>query len=185
MVVDLHPADREGRSEDIAAAIARGAGAVPAEKPVLVVFMARGGAPAPLASGPRGRLPVYDVPENAARALAAAERYARWRARPTGTVLELDPFAEQRDPRGRRSRAGRRRRPALARRRTMPRRSCAPPASRSPSAKRWRRPTRSAAAERLGYPLVAKAVAPGLVHRSDRGGVQLDLHSARGGRRRR
>jgi acyl-CoA synthetase (NDP forming) len=34
-----------------------------------------------------------------------------------------------------------------------------------------------AAAERLGYPLVAKAVAPGLVHRSDVGGVALDLRS--------
>jgi acyl-CoA synthetase (NDP forming) len=33
-------------------------------------------------------------------------------------------------------------------------------------------------AERLGYPLVAKAVAPNLVHKSDVGGVILDLHSA-------
>ena len=59
----------------------------------------------------------------------------------------------------------------------MPRRSCAPPASTSRRARRWRRRDAVAAAERLGYPLVAKAVAPGLVHRSDRGGVQLDLRS--------
>ncbi|PYQ50317.1 MAG: acetyl-CoA synthetase [Acidobacteria bacterium] len=35
-----------------------------------------------------------------------------------------------------------------------------------------------AAAERLGFPLVAKAIAPGLVHKSDVGGVILGLHSA-------
>ncbi|HJQ82499.1 MAG TPA: acetate--CoA ligase family protein, partial [Candidatus Binatia bacterium] len=34
-----------------------------------------------------------------------------------------------------------------------------------------------AAAERLGFPLVAKAVAPGLVHKSDVGGVVLGLDS--------
>src|SRR5262249_44401681 len=34
-----------------------------------------------------------------------------------------------------------------------------------------------AAAERLGFPLVAKAVAPGLVHKSDVGGVVLGLES--------
>jgi acetyl-CoA synthetase (ADP-forming) len=35
-----------------------------------------------------------------------------------------------------------------------------------------------AAAEEMGYPLVAKAVAPGLVHKSDVGGVILGLDSA-------
>ena len=167
----------EGRSDDIAAAIARGAGAVPIEKPVLVVFMARGAATDRLARGPRGRLPVYDVPEGAARALAAAARYARWRARPTGMVLELDSFAEQ----------------AI---RAVVERVLA-----GADGPRWASPHDAAtvlraagievaageevppadavnAAERLGYPLVAKAVARGLVHRSDRGGVQLDLHSA-------
>src|SRR4030095_2345114 len=89
------PSIGKGEGEDIAAAIARGAAAVPAEKPVLVVFLARGAAATPMASGPRGRLPVFDAPAAAARALAAAARYARWRARPTGTVLELDAFAEQ------------------------------------------------------------------------------------------
>jgi acyl-CoA synthetase (NDP forming) len=34
------------------------------------------------------------------------------------------------------------------------------------------------AAERLGYPLVAKAVAPGILHKSDVGGVVLGLDSA-------
>jgi len=65
------------RPEEVAAAIARSAGTVPAHKPVLTVFMHGAGAPAALHGGPRGRLPVYEFPENAARALAAAARAGR------------------------------------------------------------------------------------------------------------
>src|SRR4029453_2351981 len=82
------------RPEEIAAAIARGAGTVPAEKPVLTVFLSSHGAPAALATGRRGRLPAYLYPEDAALALAAAERYGRWRRRPRGTVVELDSFED-------------------------------------------------------------------------------------------
>jgi acetate---CoA ligase (ADP-forming) len=165
------------RGDEIAAAIARGAGAVPGEKPVLVVFMARGGAPAVLATGPRGRLPVFDFPEGAARALAAGVRYARWRARPAGNTLELDPFAE----RAIRAVVDR----VLA--------QADGPLWMAPKdvmtilraagiecavAEEVAADDAVAAAERLGYPLVAKAVAPGLVHKSDIGGVVLDLDSA-------
>jgi acyl-CoA synthetase (NDP forming) len=62
---------------EIAAAVARGAGTVPREKPVLTVFLATRGAPAAIATGARGRLPSYSFPENAARALAASLRYGR------------------------------------------------------------------------------------------------------------
>ena len=44
-------------------------------------------------------------------------------------------------------------------------------------ASRSRPPSAEAAAERLGFPLVAKAVAPGLLHKSDVGGVVLGLES--------
>ena len=79
-VVAIYITPFAGRSTDIAAAIARGAGAVPREKPLLAVFMARDDGAAVLASGPRGRLPTFDVPESAAPALAATLRYGRWRA---------------------------------------------------------------------------------------------------------
>ena len=72
------------KPEEVAAAIARGAGTVPADKPVLTVFMSSKGAPPILGTGPRGALPSYSFPENAAMALAAAERYGRWRSRPRG-----------------------------------------------------------------------------------------------------
>jgi len=165
------------RPEEVAAAIARSAGTVPAHKPVLTVFMHGAGAPAALHGGPRGRLPVYEFPENAARALAAAARYARWRRRPRGTPIELADFA------------------AAAIRAVVDRLLAAA------SGPLWVPPQdvatmlcaagidgamaqtvapgdAVATAERMGYPLVAKAVAPGLVHKSDRGGVILGLRSS-------
>jgi acetyl coenzyme A synthetase (ADP forming)-like protein len=78
---------------EIAQAIAQGVGTVPAQKPVLTVFMTAQGIPAALHTGPRGTLPTYLFPENAALALSAAVRYGRWRTRPRGTPLRLSPFA--------------------------------------------------------------------------------------------
>ena len=77
--------------EEVAKAIAAAAGEVPPDKPVLTVFMSTRGNPLLLSKGPRGRLPSYSFPENAARALSAAERYGRWRKRPRGSVLTQMP----------------------------------------------------------------------------------------------
>lgn len=159
----------DGLTEPIAAAVAKGAESVPADRPVLSVFLSPGGAPAALAAGARGRLPAYRFPENAAMALSAAQRYGRWRARPAGSVLSLDRFST-----------------ATVRAvidRVLER-----------VGSYWLEPADIAtvlqacgiefatsevvepelalsAAERLGFPLVAKAVAPGLLHKSDVGGV--------------
>ena len=163
--------------EAVAAAIARGAGGVPAEKPVLAVFMSTRGAPSLLGAGPRGPLPSYSFPENAALALAAAERYGRWRRRPQGTALTLGRF-ERSAVRAVVDRV-------LAKSTgavwlepddlwTMLR-----AAGIEFAASELTPPAEAAAtAERLGYPLVAKAVAPGLLHKSDVGAVILDLDSA-------
>jgi len=165
------------RPDEIAAAIATGAGRVPPEKPVLTVFMSARGAPPALSQGPRGALPSYSFPENAALVLAAAERYGRWLRRPRGEVLKLSPFA------------------VSAVRAVVDR------VVEGLSEPRWLEPAdvetllraiglsvaataevelsaAAAAADELGYPLVAKAVAPGLVHKTDVGGVILGLRSA-------
>ncbi len=164
-------------SDDVAAAIARGAGEVPAQKPVASVFLSSKGAPAALARGPRGRLPSYSFPENAARALAAAVKYQRWRRRPAGVAAVLD-------------------RESRAAVRTIVERGVS--AAENPFwldasaveellhvvgiqiAASQIVPLQEAAAtaDRMGYPLVAKAVAPGLLHKSDVGGVVLGLESA-------
>jgi acetyl coenzyme A synthetase (ADP forming)-like protein len=161
----------------IAAAIAAAAGEVPAHKPVVSVFLSAGAPVAELASGPRGRIPVYDYPENAARVLAAAERYGRWRERPRGEIWKAEPEAIERV------------------------RGVADRVAAADGAPTWlaqgdveallravgievvvSRQTSvedaAAAAAELGFPLVAKAVAPGLLHKSDIGGVILDLNSA-------
>jgi acetyl coenzyme A synthetase (ADP forming)-like protein len=162
--------------EEIARAIARGAGAVPAAKPILCVFLSSKGAPPLLSQGPRGKLPAYSYPENAAMALAAAEGYGRWRASPRGSPLALDRCAET----------------AI---RAVVERVLA-----GADGPRWLDPADLATvlraagiafadaevalpadapevAERLGYPLVAKAIAPGLLHKSDVGGVVRGLDS--------
>jgi acetyl coenzyme A synthetase (ADP forming)-like protein len=158
----------------IARAIARGAGSVPTEKPVLSVFISSRGAPPLLGEGPRGQLPAYSYPENAAMALAAAESYGRWRKRPRGSSLELDRLAES----AIRSVVDR----VLA--------GADGPCWLAPrdlatvlraagiafaDAEQVAPDEAVATAERLGFPLVAKAIAPDLVHKSDVGGVILGL----------
>jgi acetate---CoA ligase (ADP-forming) len=163
--------------EAIADAIARAAGSVPPQKPVLSVFISSKGAPAILGAGGRGALPTYAFPEGAAMALAAAERYGRWRTRPQGNVLILDGFAR-------------------ATVRAVIERVLA-----ATSAPCWLQPRdlatilraagvefaateqaspdeAVATAERMGYPLVAKVIAPEIVHKSDVGGVIMRLESA-------
>jgi acetyl coenzyme A synthetase (ADP forming)-like protein len=164
-------------AEAVAAAVAAGAGEVPPGKPVLAVVLSARAVPAALAAGPRGRLPTYAFPENAALALAAATRYARWRQRPTGAALELDAFAE---------RAVRAVIDRVLAGATEP---CwlAPKdlatvlraaGIESAAAEQVGPEEAVAAAERLGYPLVAKAIAPGVVHKTEVGGVILGLQSA-------
>ena len=159
---------------EIAQAIAHSVGTVPAQKPVLTVFMTAQGIPPALHMGPRGTLPTYLFPENAALALSAAVRYGRWRTRPRGTLLRLSPFAHS------------------AVRAVIDR------VLAHASGPLWLQPgdlatvlgaagiTLAAAeqtapaeavatAERLGYPLVAKIVSPDVLHKSDVGGVILGL----------
>ena len=173
----------EDRTEEVSRAIARAAGKLPAQKPILTVLLSSRGAPAPLATGPRGKIPSFAYPENAAMALAAATRYSRWRTRPEGKELELDAFATS----------------AI---RAVVDRILADASSRGSNEPIWLEPTDLAAvlraagvdfasgevaearrddlvrrAERLGFPLVAKAIAPGLLHKSDAGGVILGLRT--------
>ena len=177
-VVAIYVTPLPAESTAFATAIARGAAAVPAAKPVAVVFMTTedgGEAVAALHAGPRGRLPFYEFPESAARALGAAARYARWRARPAGTVLELDAFARQ------------------AVRAVVERTLVGGGVALAPDdltailcaagitcamGERVTPDEAVAAAERLGYPLAMKAIAPGLVHRRAAGAVLLGLRDA-------
>lgn len=160
-----------------AAAIARGAGKVPADKPVLVVFLSSAGAPEALNTGPRGTLPCYDFPENAAMALASAYRYGRWLARPQGKPLMLAPFAREtiravidRVLEGASE-------PVWLNSDDL---AVVLKAAGIESARSERATLDNVAevADRLGYPLVAKVIAPGVVHKTEVGGVILGLENA-------
>jgi acetyl coenzyme A synthetase (ADP forming)-like protein len=178
-IIAMHIPTMVSVADEIGAGIARGAAAAPAEKPVIAVYISSFGAPASIHGGSRGPLPCYAFPENAAIALAAVERHARWRRRERGEVLALDRFAVSSiravvdrvlagnpEPRWLSSddvatllqAAGIK---LAASERVAPGDSAA------------------AAAERLGYPLVAKLLSPDVLHKSDVGGVILGLHSAK------
>ncbi len=164
--------------EAVAAAIARAAGTLPADKPIATVFLSSKGTPEVLSSGPRGAIPSYSFPENAALALGAAARYSAWRQRPRGSQLRLEPDREQ----------------AI--------RACIRAWTAEPAgdlATRWLSfseisqlltlagvpvvdhrvaadpEAAVAAARELGFPVVLKACVPKLLHKTNVGGVALQL----------
>jgi acyl-CoA synthetase (NDP forming) len=165
--------------EEIANAIARGAAEVPKDKPLATVFMSSKGAPEVLAQGQRGKIPSYSFPENAALALSAALQHSRFRSRPRGKVLTV-PRTEERAIRGivERSLDG-----ATGGHAWLAAEDFAAVlgllriqvANTRPSA-----PTAADAvrvADEMGYPVAIKAVAPGLLHKTDAGGVAIRLRT--------
>lgn len=169
------------KPEEVATAVARGAGKVPAEKPVVAVFLSSKGAPAALSTGPRGKIPSYPFPENAAMALAASFRYGRFRERPRGSLVKIGQSEQQQIRRivERTLRDAAEERAWLSTDDLVAVLSLAGIAFASVATSA---PTPAAAAEvseRLrAYPIVLKAVAPGLIHKSDVGGVAMGLDSA-------
>lgn len=138
------------------------------EKTVLATFMSATGVPAPLAP-----VPAFAFPERAVNALAMATRYAEWRRRPEG-VLVCHPDIDE------------------ARLRAIVDNACTRGGG-------WLDPlevgalldvlgiaapktllARSTddaveAATSLGFPIALKAYGPSLLHKSDVGGVRLNL----------
>ncbi len=156
---------------DVARAIRSVAEGAP--KPVMAVLMGREGLPRGMAELHEARIPAYIFPESAARALAAMEKYRRWLARPAGEVRRFDDVDRERADRVLEEAAdeGRSLLP-------VPQALAVLEAYRIPVA-----PYRvvgsadeaAVAASELGYPVVLKAVAPGLSHKSEAGAVALDL----------
>jgi acyl-CoA synthetase (NDP forming) len=153
-------------------------------KPIVASFLSTEGIPPELAvldgegTPGRGSVPSYSTPERAVIALAKVAEYARWRQRPVGELPELPDVDEDAAK-------------ALVRQVLA-----GTPAGRELTDKEliallaaYGVPllgTRTvadadeavAAAEQIGYPVVLKSTAPWLRHRSDLGGVRLDLADA-------
>jgi len=82
------PASEEGVSET-AIAIREAGEATADDKTFLCVYMQSGGAPTELSSPDVG-FPTFSFPERAAKALRKAATYAEWLVRPEGTSIEFD-----------------------------------------------------------------------------------------------
>ncbi|HEY6203765.1 MAG TPA: GNAT family N-acetyltransferase [Candidatus Limnocylindria bacterium] len=159
------------RASDVARAIRAAVSELPRALPVLAVFLSFSGVP-PELSDERVRIPSFAYPEDAARALAHVVRYARWRARPSGTIPRFPVRAEDADEllEGAVARGGGWLTPAevatlfacyglpLIASRTAP----------TPEAA-------AAAAAELGGPVALKVIAPTLVHKTEVGAVRLGV----------
>jgi acetyl coenzyme A synthetase (ADP forming)-like protein len=173
------------RPLDVAQAIVRGVAGAAADaakrgepaKPVLTCFLGSHGVPEGLRSLHEGQIPSYAFPESAAIALARAVRYGRWRATPEGTVRRFDDVDGTRAARAldaARARAGTDERVWLEPAETVE--VLAAYGLATPRAEVARGADEAArVAAQIGYPVVVKLVSETITHKSDVGGVALDL----------
>ncbi|HKE10205.1 MAG TPA: acetate--CoA ligase family protein, partial [Myxococcota bacterium] len=174
----VHTPPRVSQPEEVAAAIARAARG--ATRPIVASFLSTRPPPRALgdllsAKGSPSRIPCFPFPEQAAHALARVAAYAEWRARPAGrepVLPGIEPVAARRcvdaavtvSPTGRWlpiEEAGR----LLA---------CYGVAV-VPSVRVVSAEEAVSCAQKLGGRVVLKAGNPELVHKSNAGGVALDL----------
>jgi acetate---CoA ligase (ADP-forming) len=157
-------------AEEVADAVARAVertGA--ADKPVLACVISSGGTPERLLSAPVAAFP---YPESAARALGRAADRAEWLRRPQGRVADLDGIDVDGAHRIVREAGERWLRPDEARNLLQ---AYGVPLVAERSAETVDEAV--AAAEELGFPVVLKTALAG-VHKTERGGVALDLRDA-------
>lgn len=160
------------RAEDVARAVLEGARSLEGRKPILTVFMQAQGVPQELRNSEL-RIPSYAFPEDAAIALARVARYGEWRDRPLAEPAKFDDL--------RREEAAAVVAAALGRgegwleaHEVWSLLGC----YGLPTLEQRVVATVEEAAEaagEIGGRLALKAIAPGLVHKTDVGGVQLGL----------
>jgi len=164
------------KAEDVASAVVAAvddADAADRHVPVVTTFPGQVSAATVLRSGRRA-VPSFAYPETAVRALAHAADYAQWRARPAGSFPDLDGVDANE-----------------ARRRVL---------SAVKGGAEWITGTdamevlgaygidcvptisvfdadEAVAASTVGFPVVIKAFGPDLIHKTEVGGVRLDLRS--------
>jgi acyl-CoA synthetase (NDP forming) len=175
-VLVTYAATRAGDVEETFAAIARAAAG--STVPILVNCLGAPNAAAQIVLEDGSRLPVYTFPETAVRALSHAVRYAAWRGRPQGAMPQMTGV----DKDGARAivrhylnghRDGGWLDPAPAEQLML----CAG-IPVVPAVAVATRQQAVEAADRLGYPVVLKTAAAGIVHKTDVGGVRLGLRNA-------
>ncbi|MFQ5535828.1 MAG: acetate--CoA ligase family protein [Gemmatimonadota bacterium] len=163
------------RQVDVATAIVE-ARKKRADKPLLAVLMGRQGLPEGRAELHDAGVPAYTFPESAARALAAMVRHRRWLDRPAEEPLrfrvDADRAAEILQDVRRDGRTHLKEHEALG---LLEAYGIPVVAHRMVSTLEEAKE----AAEACGYPVVLKAVAPGVIHKSDVGAVRVDIRTPR------
>lgn len=163
------------RAEDVADAIVASARELDQKKPVLTVFMSSRGVPQAL-QAPNVRIPSYAFPEDAAIALARVASYGEWREKPAVAPPELSGL--------RRDEAAAMVASALGREGgwlTTDEVQRLLSAYALPVARQRLVSTPEAAgaiAREFEGPVALKAVAPDVVHKTELGGVRLNLRGA-------
>ena len=159
------------RTNDLPGALAALAQAADDQPHLSMVAVVVGGE-APLKLG-RGNLPIYELPEDAVRSLGHACRYARWRREPTGSrpaLPGIDRKAAQRIVAAALA-DGTGWQPVAVTHALMA--CCGIPlldTRLATSAEQAENVARD-----MGFPVVMKATRPGLVHKTEAGGVHLGL----------
>jgi acyl-CoA synthetase (NDP forming) len=158
------------RGEDVAAAVTRVSRSRP-DKPVLAIFMSAHSA-APLLDP----IPCFSFPEAAAVALARAAAYGAWRQQPEGALPifgDLDRDAARAIVERALAAGGGWLTPDDAQALLNAVRIHAAASSSVTS-----EDAAVAAAERIGYPVVLKAIGPAILHKTEVGGIRLNLQAA-------
>jgi acyl-CoA synthetase (NDP forming)/GNAT superfamily N-acetyltransferase len=143
-----------------------------AQKPVVVCTMAAADT-APLHTGSEV-LPVYEFPEQAARALARAAVYAAWRAAPSGTFVPF-PAMRLREARGLCREIARGRGESWLTMQELHQLLAAADLRLAPSVLAHSADEAADLARVFGYPVVAKIASARAVHKTEIGGVRLHL----------
>jgi len=144
------------------------------EKPVMAVLMGREGLPEGRAELKEAGVPAYIFPESAARALSAMNRHRIWRERPRQEPTRFPVDADR--VKAILDRAQEEDRQHLTEVEAL---EVAEAYGISVVPHRMARSREEAveAARELGFPVVLKVVSPDIVHKTDAGGVRVDLGS--------
>ena len=162
------------RQIDVAEAIVTAA-AEHRDKPVMAVLMGREGLPEGRAELGEAGVPAYIFPESAARALSAMDRHRRWTESPR---LEPERFAvDRRQVEGILDRARERGRSQLTEVEAL-KVFKAYGIPTIPFKVAHSREEAVEAARELGFPVVLKIISPQVVHKTDAGGVAVDLRTS-------
>lgn len=174
LYMSVTAADTAGVAQGIQAGITKGRKAGGHAKPVLIGWMAEGDMERTFAS-PGETIPAYALPESPALVLSKAAAYAEWRKQPPGMVPDFDDLDL--------AAAGAICTTALSKRgagwlTTEETRDllCAMKLPVQTGGVARTADEAAALAERVGYPVALKLASHRIVHKTEIGGVRLNLH---------